>query len=222
MEKIFCKNNYSFDLLQTKPNKRKAVASIIGSLLLVSISAIGGSSVFVFSQDSFNNSQISGIPNVESIEITGYDARDVDQLKLHDGNEILAKNCCGVVDGKKDYDERIAIYIKNDSVNSIDISEFRLGGDVYSFIPSSKIGEWNKIGNGHKPHPNEYIIVNNYLGGKSYQTVEGSLPVIRAGEEITILLDLGSDKPMFHDNQVKITTLNGNVFVSNIVMGESK
>jgi len=222
MKKLVYKKIYSLSSCQPQIRKHKAIAPVIGTLFLVAISAVGGSSVFVFSQDSFNNSQISGTPTIESIEITGYDARDVDKLKLHNGEEILSKNCCGVADGKKEYDERVAIYVKNGSANPVVISEFRLAGEVYSFTPSSKIGEWNKIGLGHKPLPGEYIIVNRHLNGKTYQIVEEQYPVIQSGEEATILLDLNSTKPNFHDNQVKITTLNENVFVSNLVMGQSK
>ena len=92
--------------------------------------------------------------------------------------------------------------------------------DVYSFVPQTKIGEWNKIGNGHKPHPNEYIIVNRHIEGKNYDTVEESSPVIQSGGAVTLLLDLGQNMIMSNDSQVKITTDHGNVFVSTIMIGQ--
>ncbi|MDX1441024.1 MAG: hypothetical protein R3237_01020 [Nitrosopumilaceae archaeon] len=202
--------------------KHKGVSTIIGTLLLVMISSVGGSTAFVFSQESINSSQISNSPNMEFIEIVGYDARDVDKLFLHDGNEILAKNCCGLEDGKKNYDERISVYLQNNSPEPVIISELRFAGDVYSFTPATKIGEWDKIGNGHKPHPNEYIIVNKHLEGKSYLTLDDFSPTIQPGQIITILLDLGKNGSMYHDYQIKITTNNGNTFVSEIAMGQDK
>jgi len=204
-----------------KITSRRAVAPVIATLLLVAIAVVGGSMIFVFAQEYVSETQVSGSPNVELIKIFGYDARDVDKLNLHDGNEILAKNCCGIADGKKNFDERIAIYIQNNSVQPVVISELRLAGDVYSFVPQTKIGEWNKIGDGHKPHPNEYIIVNRHIEGKNYETVEVSSPVIQSGGVVTLLLDLGKNMGMVHDLQIKITTLQGNVFVSTIMIGQN-
>ena len=139
---------------------------------------------------------------------------------LHDGNEILAKNCCGVADGKKSADERIVFYVQNYSPEMIVISELTFAGNVYSFSPSSKIGEWFKIGNGHAPNQNEYIVINQHLGGKNYKTVEDSAAVIEPGELVTIMLDLDKEIKMHQDAQIKITTNHGNVFVSNLEMGQ--
>ena len=207
-------------LNKNKITSRRSVSPVIAILLLVAIAVVGGGIVFLFSDGFFANAQISGQPQVEYIEIVGYDAKDVNKLMLHNGNEILAKNCCGIADGKKNFDERIAIYIQNNSVHPVVISELRLAGDVYSFAPAPKIGKWDKTGEGHKPHPNEYIIVNRHIEGKNYDLVEGSYPVIQSGGIVTLLLDLGQNMGMFHDSQVKITTMKGNVFVSTIIIGQ--
>ena len=74
--------------LQTKNQKmtsRRAVAPVIATLLLVAIAVVGGSIIFVFSQGFFSSAQVSGAPQIESIEIVGYDASDVIVLTLHDG-----------------------------------------------------------------------------------------------------------------------------------------
>ncbi len=219
MYSSLCKNIHSVTFIISKAKCRRGVSPIIATLLLVAIATVGGSTVFAFSQDVFSTHQISGSPNVELIKIFGYDVRDVDKLKLHDGNEILAKNCCGIADGQKSFDERITIYIQNNSVQPVVISELRLAGNVYSFVPQTKIGEWDKIGDGHKPHPNEYIIVNRHIEGKNYDIVQG-VPVIQSGGVVTLLLDLGQNMRMSHDSQVKITTNQGNVFVSTIIIGQ--
>ena len=62
---------------------------------------------------------------------------------------------------------------------TIVISEVLFAGDVYSFAPASKIGEWDKIVSGHKPHPNEYIIVKGHKGGITYDTVQ-DIPKIQS------------------------------------------
>ena len=199
---------------QFKPKYRRGVAPIIGTLLLVAIATIGGSMVFVFAQDSIHNSQISNSPNIEFLKIVGYDTRDVEELLLHDGNGILAKNCCGVSDGIKSADERIVIYIQNKSAQPITISELRFAGEQYSFVPTSKIGDNTKIGNGHKPKIGQYIIVNRHDGTK-YVTLEENSPTIKSGEIVTIMLDLKHN--LSEDgSQIKITTTNGNVIVSTL------
>jgi len=219
MYSSLCKNIHSVTFIISKAKCRRGVSPIIATPLLVAIATVGGSTVFAFSQEAFSTHQISNSPNVELIKIFGYDVRDVDKLKLHDGNEILAKNCCGIVDGQKSFDERITIYIQNNSVQPVIISELRFAGNVYSFVSQTKIGEWDKIGNGHKPHPNEYIIVNRHIEGKNYDIVQG-VPVIQSGGVVTLLLDLGQNMRMSHDSQVKITTNQGNVFVSTIIIGQ--
>jgi len=219
MDRRLCKNIHPITFIFSQAKCRRGVSPIIATLLLVVIATVGGSTVFAFSQDAFSTSQISGYPNVELIKIFGYDTRDVEKLKLHDGNEIEAKNCCGLADGKKNFDERIAIYIQNNSVQPVVISELRFAGDVYSFVPQTKIGEWDKSGDGHKPHPNEYIIVNRHIEGKNYDIVQG-VPVIQSGGVVTLLLDLGKNIGMLHDLQIKITTLQGNVFVSTMIIGQ--
>lgn len=189
-------------------------------MLLVAISTVGGSSAFMFSNGAISDSQVSGSNVVELIHFEGYDARDVEKLVLHDGNEILSKNCCGVVDGIKSQDERITVFIENNSVLPVSISEVRLAGNVYSYSPSSKIGEWNKIGNGHAPNIGEYTIVKSHLGGKNYEVLEESFPVIEPGELVTILMDLDQSIPLYRGAQIMVTTLNGNVFASTIVIGQ--
>lgn len=207
-------------LVKSKIVPRRAVAPIVGTLLLVAIAVVGGVLVFSFSQDSFASSQVSGTPQIEFLKIIGYDARDVEKLNLHDGNEILSKNCCGVANGKKNYDERITIYLQNHSVSPITISELMFAGDKYSFVQINKIGQWDKIGVGHQPHPGEYIIIKGHDVGKKYILGQDNSPVIQPGEVVTILLDLGINIGVNHDAQIKITTTGGNTFASTIVVGQ--
>ena len=71
-------------------NSHKAVAPVIATLLMVAIAVVGGTIIFVFAQGFFSSSQISGTPQIESLKIEGYDARAVDFLQMHDGNDMLA------------------------------------------------------------------------------------------------------------------------------------
>jgi hypothetical protein len=63
------------------------------------------------------------------------------------------------------------------------------------------------IGNDGTPFPNDL-------------SQEGS-PKIKAGEIVTLILDLDSTITNGRDMQVKLTTGNGNVFVSTIITGSN-
>ena len=220
MQYSLCKKLVVLTII-SQPKTHRGIAPLIATLFLVAIATVGGSMVFVFAQGSFSGSQISGSFTVEYLRIVGYDLRDVEKLLLHDGNEILAKNCCGTNDGIKQADERIAIYLQNNSVQPVTISELLLGGQEYAFSPTSKIGDNTKVGIGHKPKLGQYIIVNQHNGGTSYTTVDDSSAIIQAGETVTILLDLKQNLIMDRDIQLKITTNNGNVFVSSLQTGQN-
>ncbi len=133
------------DNIQTDKNcnsknfSRRGVAPVIATLLLVAIAVVGGSMIFVFSQGYFSNTQVSGAMEPELVKIFGFDTRDVKTLKIHNGLDIEPDSCCGVADGKKNIDERIALYIQNNSVKPITIEELRFGGVEYQYTLESKL-----------------------------------------------------------------------------------
>ena len=98
---------------ELKSNHR-AVAPVIATLLMVAIAVVGGTIIFVFSQGFFSSSQISGTPQIEALSIAGYDATDSTSLIAHEGTVMASIG--GTVDNTKSADERIAIYVTNDSV----------------------------------------------------------------------------------------------------------
>ena len=195
--------------------------------MLVAIAVVGGSVVFVFAQGFFSDSQVSGTPSPELIKIIGYDARDVEQVKAHDGIDIITKNkdCCGIADGIKNADERIAIYLQNNSVKQLWFSEIRISGVVYDFTiytvkpPPFGIGGWDQAN--VKPQQGEYVILLGHDGRVDGDLLQFPAPSMRPGEIITLLVDLDKTYNIPRDAQFKLTTSNGNVFVSTIVMGQS-
>ena len=200
------------------------MSPVIATLLLVAIAVVGGSMIFVYAQEFFTESQISGTPTIEFIKIVGYDARDAEQVKAHDGIEILPTNCCGEIDGLKSVDERITIYLQNNSVDQVFISEIRISGVVYDFTtytvipPPFGIGKWDHALT--KPQPGEYVILTGHDGTVGGDLLENPAPTIQPGEQITILADLDVSYNTSRDAQFKLTTTNGAVFVSTIVMGQ--
>jgi len=208
---------------------RRGIAPVIATLLLVAIAVVGGSIIFVFAQGFFADSQVSGTPQIELIKIIGYDARDVKKVKAHDGIEIegeKGKDCCGITDGKINVDERIAIYLQNNSVQKVFVSEIRISGVVYDFTtystipPPFSIGRWDQAN--VKPQPGEYVILtgHNATKGKGSDLLQNPAPRMEPGEIITILVDLDISYNIPRDAQFKLTTATGAVFVSTITMGQ--
>ncbi len=101
--------------MRIKLSKHKAVAPVIATLLMVAIAVVGGTIIFVFAQGFFSNTQVSGTPTIEALKVIGYDARDADELQAHDG-VLMTDETGGEQNGEKTADERVAVYVKNDSV----------------------------------------------------------------------------------------------------------
>ncbi len=227
MDSRLCKSIHSVAFIFSRAKCRRGVSPIIATLLLVAIATVGGSTVFAFSQDAFSNSQISGYPKIELIKIVGYDARDVGIVKAHDGIEIITKNkdCCGISDGLLKEDERIAIYLQNNSVEQLFFSEIRISGVVYDFTtytdfpPPFGIGGWDQ--NLVKPQQGQYVILLGHDGRKEGDLLIFPSPSMQPGEIITLLVDLDLTHKVARNTQFKLTTTNGNIFVSTIIMGQS-
>jgi len=197
---------------------RRAVAPVIATLLLVAIAVVGGSIIFVFAQGFFSTTQVSGSMGPELVKIVGYDTRDVKTLKIHNGLDIDGSSCCGDPDGKKSIDERITIYIQNNTPLPITIAELRFVGVVYQYTTYEKLGPWNPDPIG--PQPGEYVIMTGPDAKNGGDILQEPTPKIQAGGIVTLVLDLDRDLKGGRDMQVKLTTLKGNVFVSTILEGQ--
>jgi len=213
------------DNIQTDKNcssknfSRRGVAPVIATLLLVAIAVVGGSIIFVFAQGFFSSTQVSGEPQIELVKIFGYDARDTSPLKVHNGLDIDPVGCCGVADGRKNIDERITIYIQNNSVNPVTISELRFGGTVYQYVTDKQLGPWQAPPVG--PMPGEYVIMTGPDGKAGGDIIPEQSPIIQPGGVVTLVLDLDRTLTDGRDTQVKITTTNGNVFISTLIVGQN-
>ena len=202
--------------LEKRTRKHRAVAPVIATLLMVAIAVVGGSIIFVFSQGFFSQAQISGVPTIELIKIVGYDARDVSALQTHDGGPMLLASSGGDADSSSEQHERIAVYLKNDSVQKMLVAELRFGGTVYTYANTATLdaqGALSSIAGG------EYDI---WLADDTIVDVmltEG-VAEIQPGQIATVVLALDTDFKTGRDTQFKITTTNGAVFVGTVVIGQ--
>ena len=198
----------------------KAVAPVIATLLMVAIAVVGGTIIFVFSQGFFSSSQISGTPQIEAVQILGYDARAVANLQMHDGNDMIATS--GALDPNVQSDDRVAIYVTNNSVQKIVLGEISFGGFEYSYVnvnagATPGLGAFDTIIVGQLRTEN-YTVLTGTNGGD--QLLNEGAGEIKAGQTVSLILDLESDLRIGRSSQFKLTTSNGNVFVGTISVGQ--
>jgi len=110
----------------------------------------------------------------------------------------------------KNVDERVAVYVKNDSVNQVLFTEIRLGGTVYAYTTGT-LDDFD----GTVPEQLQYAVLTDA------DTILGEqAALIQPGQSVTLLIDLNEDFPIGRDTQFKLTTTNGAIFVGTVVMGQ--
>jgi len=208
-----------------KLTSRRAVAPVIATLLLVAIAVVGGSIVFVFSQGFFSSAQISGAPTIESLRFTGYDATDGAVLEIHDGVDS------GVAQGGATNDgllagERIAVYLQNNSVQKVTLSEVRFAGTEYVFVsgPAGPLNQIDAFGGAGilDAATSSYMIAtaSNGGAGNPADVLDTTSAEIQPGGQVTVILQLEDNVKVGRDAQFKIATANGAVFVGTVIAGQ--
>ena len=165
-------------------------------------------------EESYNPSQISGEPQIESLQILGYDARAVTALKADNGINMI-DGSAGDGDTNVERDERVAIYVTNNSVQKVVIDELSFGGTIYSYttIPGNKLSAFYDTAN---LTPGKYAILINTPNSM----LSEGLAVLKTYETVTFVIDLDSDLKVGRGTQFKVTTDNGNVFVGTVSIGQ--
>ena len=194
-----------------KSHHRRAVAPVIATILMVAIAVTGGTIVFIYSQSFFSDAQVSGFPSIEAMKFVGYDARDTDALLTHDGS-VLPAGTGGLADGLKQQDERVAVYIQNNSVK-VKIVEFRFAGKLYDFSGTAPSLD---AYTGVAPAPGEFAILSDSSGN----LLQSSAGIIQPGQLATIILDLDDSIKIGRDAQIQIISSNGGVFVHTVNVGQ--
>jgi len=226
--------------IEQKMTSRRAVAPIIATLLLVAIAVVGGSIIFVFSQGFFSSAQISGAPQIESLELIGFDMTDGTVLVLHDGFCTsggfiggLTTEACAVAtafdglagDGLLTGD-RFALYIQNQSVQDVTITEILLAGAEYEYVANApaagtQIAAYTAASD-QDPDDGEYFIVTrgDILAANDAFLKSTPQATLLPGEEVSLIFSIDDDVPIGRDVQLKLTTANGAVFVTTLIAGQ--
>jgi len=205
-----------------KLTSRRAVAPVIATLLLVAIAVVGGSIVFVFSQGFFSSAQISGSPNIESLKITGYDATDGAAIILHNGLDSGVVQ--GAIDNTLAPGERVGVYVQNNSVQKVTLSEIRFAGTVYTFVPgptapANQIDAFGGLGP-LAASTAGYMIATTGDGILAADVVDAISAEVQPGQTVTVIMQLDENIKVGRDAQFKLSTSNGAVFVGTVISGQ--
>ena len=122
--------------------KRRAVAPIIATLLMIAIAVVGGVMIYVFTQGFFKGTSTT-TPSTDILTITGYDMKSK-PLRYFDGvaqaaSLGVAGTCCATSDF-------ISINVKNVGTQQLSISSVKVDGigALYksSALASGDTGKW--------------------------------------------------------------------------------
>ena len=200
--------------------KRRSVAPVIATLLMVAIAVVGGMLVFVFSQDFFTQTDSMTGPEIQLLQIMGYDARDVgnNAIKNHAGNacSVAADQGGTLTDG-----DAFSIHVRNLSAKDISIDDVRVFG------VSATPGDPTKAFSSSEPAKGEWTlnVVDACAGAPSPTNV------ISPGRDASIFINYISSTsgPTFGDPVkvgrplfIDIETGSGNVFTKTIISGRSR
>ena len=191
-------------------------------VMLIAVAALGGGANFILSQGYLNSVQASNLSGVETILFLGYDATDNDSIIYHDG---ILSNPQAYWHGNKSSNginlgERIGIYVQNNSAKEITFREVRLGDTVYSFQNMKPNYQMTPYSMNNPLDAKEYAIVSNGNLNGPANTIVNSKPVLKAGQDATIILELDKNIQIDRDMHFKITTNKGGVFVYTLISGQ--
>jgi len=196
-----------------KSSESRAVSPVIGNILLISIAVIGGTTIFLYSQSFVSHAQVSGKPIIESIRFFGYDARDAGSLIIHDGAMTPPNTGGSSPNQKKEADERVAVYVQNNSLQKVIIAELMFAGKVYNYTGTSfTLDEYD----GDSPGIGEFTVL---ITASNLLLVSGDAE-IQGGQLVTIVIDLQDSIKIGRDTQVRLETTHGTVWLTTIKIGE--
>ena len=216
---------YHFTLFYTmkhisKKMERRAVSTIIATLLMVAVSATGGTAIFGFSQGFFNEQQVSAPAGLETLEVTGFDARDSDDRIQHNGDASITGTGVGSTGlGVFAEGDRVYIYLLNKGSEPVAINTLTFAGITYGHNATTggavAIDEGIATASSSIPSIATFAIIE-----EDNLTSTDSVPELEAGQEVTIVLALSDAINIGRDAQLKITTAAGGEFTDVINIGQ--
>lgn len=202
-------NNFKFtSQLDKKPKlcKRKGIADIISTMLLMGITVTGATTLTYFVNDSFVSGNLSTVSSLDtatkSIQLLAFDTRDsTTLLQLSNlDNEFGDQKLCGVsctgvglsdkipANGGSEF---VIIKIKNNSIDSVFLRNIQLNNVMHTWDSQTSDATLNTVQNlssgGNYPHDGKFSILPNSF------TVQSANNEIQSGKTVNLLIKLGPD-----------------------------
>jgi len=199
--------------------RRRAVAPVIATLLMVAIAVVGGMLVFVFAQDFFTQTESMTGPTIELAQIYGYDFRDTDvdgQVRNHEG--ALCINVQNSDGGTLEDDDHVSIFIRNHGIQPIFIDSVSVFGAALVEAAASGLlattpgqAEWGLV---------VADTCTGFVPADSNPIFPGENATIIIGWDQAFLPSAGELK-VGRPINVSVTTDAGNVLTKNVINGRS-
>ncbi len=204
-------NNFKFNSELKKKSKlckRRGVADIISTMLLMGLTVTGATTLTYFVNDSFVSGNLATVSSLntatKSVQLLAYDTRDsTTLLQLSDlDNEFGDQKLCGVSCTGVDLSDKIPsnggsefvmIKIKNNSINSIFLENIQLNNVIHTWDSQTSGATLNTVQNlssgGIYPHDGKFSIL------PISSTIQSANNEIQSGKTVNLLIKLGPDDP---------------------------
>jgi hypothetical protein len=189
---------------KSKLCKRRGIADVISTMLLMAITVAGATTLTYFVNDSFISGNLATASSLntatKSVQLIGFDTRDSVTLmqisnldnKFGDG-KICGVSCTGVglsnVIPSNDGSEFIVIKIKNNSINSIFLDNIQLNHIVHDWDIQTSNAVLNTLqdlsSGGNYPHDGMFSILPL---SSNVQSISNE---IQSGKTVNLLIKLG-------------------------------
>jgi len=197
--------------LTTIESKRRAVAPIIATLLMVAIAVVGGILIFVFTQGFFADEQVVG-PTVDNFRIFGYNASDSTKAGAINGDALTCASA--QQDTILDEDDCITVFIENIGDKAIAVQSVRVFGQTYTVDATATTTATCSTLDG------KYVMMDDTDNGPLVISVldpnHKGVICLTYDQDQTEEVDPGKSIP------IQVQTVNGQVGQINIINGASR
>ncbi len=201
-------DNFKFNSKLEKKSKfckRRGIADIISTMLLMGLTVTGATTLTYFVNDSFVSGNLATASSLntatKSVQLLAYDTRDsTTLLQLSNLDNELDQKLCGVSCtgvGLSDKipsnggSEFVMIKIKNNSINSIFLENIQLNNVLHTWDSQTSDASLNTVQNlssgGNYPHDGKFSIL------PISSTIQSTNNEIQSGKTVNLLIKLGSD-----------------------------
>ncbi len=203
-------NNLKSCIRKFTPQKRRAVAEVISSLLLVAITVAGAIILTTFLNDSFLQGGLAASGSdstVKTIKLVKYDSRDGGNLmeftnlnNTSPTNQKLCRSSCSAFPNANPVgfggSEFLVIQVENRSVNPIFLHDVWLGNVSHSWDPFTINNELKPDGDvslGDFPGDGQFSIFP--VGGTIGTIIQNPDNQIESGQTVNLLIKLDNNNP---------------------------